>query len=55
MLLVIEVKSELGSIEGTLRPLNVKVRLAREVARTSGTDKECRERRRGRQVMAAAR
>ena len=33
VLLVIEVKSELGSIEGTLRPLDVKVRLARKVAR----------------------
>jgi len=32
-LLVIEVKSELGSIEGTLRPLDVKVRLAPKVAR----------------------
>ncbi len=33
-LLVIEVKSELGSIEGTLRPLDAKVRLARAVAGT---------------------
>jgi transcriptional regulator with XRE-family HTH domain len=33
VLLVIEVKSELGSIEGTLRPLDVKVRLALKVAR----------------------
>ena len=33
VLLVVEVKSELGSIEGTLRPLSVKVRLARKVAR----------------------
>lgn len=31
-LLVIEVKSELASVEGTLRPLDVKVRLARDVA-----------------------
>jgi hypothetical protein len=33
VLLVIEVKSELGSIEGTLRPLDIKVRLVRKVAR----------------------
>ncbi len=32
-LLVIEVKSELASVEGTLRPLDVKVRLAGTVAR----------------------
>lgn len=32
-LLVIEVKTELGSVEGTLRPLDVKVRLATTVAR----------------------
>lgn len=32
-LLVIEVKTELASIEGTLRPLDVKVRLAAKVAR----------------------
>ena len=31
-LLVIEVKSELATVEGTLRPLDVKVRLARVVA-----------------------
>jgi len=31
-LLVIEVKTELGSVEGTLRPLDVKVRLAATVA-----------------------
>jgi hypothetical protein len=31
MLLVIEVKSELGSLEGTLRPLDVKCRLAPKV------------------------
>jgi hypothetical protein len=32
-LLVIEIKSELASVEGTLRQLDVKVRLARSVAR----------------------
>jgi hypothetical protein len=32
-LLVIEVKTELGSVEGTLRPLDVKVRLAPRVAK----------------------
>ena len=32
-LLVIEVKTELGSVEGTLRPLDVKVRLAPKVAK----------------------
>jgi len=32
-LLVIEVKTELGSVEGTLRPLDVKVRLCPKVAR----------------------
>jgi hypothetical protein len=31
-LIVVEVKSELGSIEGTLRPMDVKVRLARTIA-----------------------
>ena len=31
-LLVVEVKSEIAAIEGTLRPLDVKVRLARDVA-----------------------
>jgi transcriptional regulator with XRE-family HTH domain len=33
MLLVIEIKSELGSVDGLLRPLDVKVRLAPAVAR----------------------
>jgi hypothetical protein len=33
-LLVVEVKSELGSVEGVLRPLDVKVRWAAKVART---------------------
>ncbi len=33
VLLVVEVKSELPSVEGTLRPLDAKVRLARKVAR----------------------
>jgi hypothetical protein len=32
-LLVIEVKSELGSVEGTLRPLDVKCRLAPRIVR----------------------
>jgi hypothetical protein len=32
-LLVVEVKSELGSIEGTLRPLDIKFRLASKIAR----------------------
>ena len=32
VLLVVEVKSELPSVEGTLRPMDVKVRLARKVA-----------------------
>ncbi|CAN5762225.1 hypothetical protein BH24CHL5_BH24CHL5_04220 [soil metagenome] len=32
ILLVVEVKSELPSVEGTLRPLDAKVRLARKVA-----------------------
>jgi hypothetical protein len=32
-LLVVEVKTELGSVEGTLRPLDIKARLASNVAR----------------------
>lgn len=32
-LLVVEVKSELGSVEGTLRPFDIKARLARRIAR----------------------
>jgi len=32
-LLVVEIKTELGSVEGLLRPLDVKCRLARDIAR----------------------
>lgn len=32
-LLVIEIKTELGSVEGLLRPLDIKYRLARDIAR----------------------